>query len=294
MVNATLISHIAWAPQLTAVKLSLAPNPPQAWRELHSVVGWGAATEGMTAMMTRTAGGPVFSPLDFNERRPKTRFTPTTWMAIGVVALAHLGVGAAVYYQKFELRTVDHPTPQTPPIEVTMTTLPKPIELLPMEPVKPVPPNAPIHQTATPLTPMETFTAVPGPATLPSTSISLAQPVPIPTPDAHPALAEPPRPPSVITRPRWASQPSSAQMERVFPRRALAEGVSGSAAMNCLVSASGSLSNCSVASETPLGQGFGRAASSLTQYFRMSPATVDGQAIDGARVTFTVRFAVSS
>ena len=293
MVNATLISHTGWAPQLIAVNLSRAQNPPQAWRELHLMAGWGAAIKGMTAMMTRTAGGPVFSPLDFNERRPKTPFTPTTWIAIGVVALAHLGVGAAVYYQKFELRTIDRPAPEAPPFDVTMMTLPKPIKLEPMEPVKPIPPNAPIHQTPTPMSPVETFTAVPGPATKPSTTISLATPVLIPTPEAPAATVEPPRPPAVITHPRWASQPSAAQMERAFPRRALTEGVSGSAAMTCLVSANGALSSCAVAAETPRGQGFGRAASGLTQYFRMSPATVDGQAIDSARVTFTVRFAVS-
>lgn len=244
-------------------------------------------------MMTRTAGGPVFSPLDFNERRTKSRFTPTTWLAVGIVALAHLGVGAAIYYQKFELRTVDRPASDAPPIDVQMITLPKPILLEPMEPVKPVPPNAPVHQTPAPTSPVETIVAVPGPVNVPSTTISLAQPVPLPTPDAHPATIEPLRTPPVITRPRWASQPSAAQMERAYPRRALTDGISGSAAMNCLVSASGALSDCSVASETPRGQGFGRAASGLTQYFRMSPGTVDGQPIDGARVTFTVRFAVS-
>lgn len=249
--------------------------------------------KGMTAMMTRTAGGPVFSPLDFNERKPKPILTRNTWIAIGVVTLAHVGVGVAVYYQRFEVRTTERPAVEAPPFDVTMMTLPKPIELEPMEPVKPVAPNAPIHETPTPMTPIETLTAVPGPATLPSTTISLATPVPMPVPDAHPAAVEPPRASAVITRPRWASQPSAAQMERAFPRRALTEGVSGSAAMNCLVSAGGGLSNCSVASETPRGQGFGRAASDLTQYFRMSPGTVDGQAIDGARVTFTVRFAVS-
>lgn len=245
-------------------------------------------------MMTRTAGGPgLFSPLDFHDRKPKPTLSRNTWIAIGIVGLAHVGAGIAVYYQKFELRTVDRPAAEAPPIDVTMMTLPKPIELEPMEPVKPVPPNAPIHQTPTPMTAVETITAVPGPATLPSTTISMATPVIVPVPDAHPVTIEPPRPPAVITRPRWASQPSAAQMERAFPRGALTEGVSGSAMMNCLVSASGSLSNCSVAAETPRGQGFGRAASGLTQYFRMSPGTVDGQAIDGARVTFTVRFAVS-
>lgn len=244
-------------------------------------------------MMTRTAGGPgSVSPLDFSTR-PRTTFNRNTWIAIGVVGLAHVGLGVVIYHQKFELRGVDQPPAEARPFDVIMAPPPKVIPLEPMQPVRPVPPNAPIHQTPTPVLPVETFTAVQGPSTLPSNTITLAVPVPIAVPDAAPATPEPVRSPPVITRPRWASQPNAAQMERAFPRGALAEGVSGVAAMNCLVSANGSLSDCAVASETPRGQGFGRAASSLTRYFRMSPGTVDGQPIDGARVAFTVRFAVS-
>jgi protein TonB len=97
----------------------------------------------------------------------------------------------------------------------------------------------------------------------------------------------------VITRPRWASQPSAAQMSRAFPERALNEGTAGSASLLCTVSAAGALSGCSVTSETPSGRRFGNAAMSLTRYFRMQPGAVDGQAIDGAKVSFTVRFALS-
>ena len=55
-------------------------------------------------MMIRTAGGPHgVSPLDFNERR-KPGLSRTSWMVIGVVALAHIGVGVALYNQRFELQ----------------------------------------------------------------------------------------------------------------------------------------------------------------------------------------------
>jgi protein TonB len=102
---------------------------------------------------------------------------------------------------------------------------------------------------------------------------------------------EPPRSPPVITRPRWASQPSADQMSRAFPERALQDGTSGTASLTCLVSAAGSLSNCAVTAETPSNRRFGSAALGLTRYFRMQPGAVDGQAIDGARVSFSVRFA---
>jgi protein TonB len=243
-------------------------------------------------MMTRTAGGPgSISPIDFNERKARPRLNRNTWIAIGVVGLAHVGVGVAIYHQRFELTTAPD-VPEARPFEGFVITLPKVIELKPTDTVKPVPPNAPVHPTPTPTVPVDTITAVPGPSSLPSNTITLATSVTIAVPDAPPATVQPPRPPAVITSPRWASRPTAAQMDRAYPSRAIANGLAGSAQMNCLVSASGTLSNCSIVSETPRGQGFGRAASGLTQYFRLSPGTVDGQPIDGARVAFTVRFAV--
>lgn len=242
-------------------------------------------------MMIRAAGGPgLISPLDYGERKG-FRFNRNTWIAIGVVTLAHIGVGVAIYYQRFEVPAQPEAIPGNP-IDVSMITVPKVI-VDPVDEPKPVPPNLPVHTSPVPIpSTIETITAIPGPRT-DSTTFTIATPVLVPTLDATPVPVDPPRPPAVITRPRWASQPSAAQMERAFPRRALTDGIPGSASLNCLVSAAGTLSNCSVASETPRGQGFGRAASSLTPFFRMSPGTVDGQAIDGARVAFTVRFAVS-
>ena len=40
-----------------------------------------------------------------------------------------------------------------------------------------------------------------------------------------------------------------------------------------------------------MGARFGNAAMGLTRFFRMQPGAVNGQAIDGAKVSFTVRFA---
>ena len=241
-------------------------------------------------MMIRTAGGPgLISPIDFGERRkPLPR---STWLVIGVVALAHVGVGVALYNQRFEIAIAAPPDPG-PPITVLMHR-PKPPE--PVVAKEPPAPNMALNRTPSPPTNVEPLAApiAETPSPNPTPLINLSRPVPLETPTgAGETPAEPARLPAVITRPRWASLPSAAQLMRAYPNRALGTGVSGSAALLCQVSAAGTLSGCAVTSETPSGQGFGRAATSLSRYFRMSPGTVDGQAIDGARVAFTVRFAL--
>lgn len=236
-------------------------------------------------MMMKTAGGPgLVSPLDYGER--KKPLPRATVIAVGVVVLAHVGVGAALYYQKFEL-TPTEVVSDPPPVTVTFHT-PRP-----PEPQKPLPeqprPTNNIHDTPAPTLPTPTIFANTSPVPSANTGPVIAFEDPVPA--AQPVVAEPPRTPPVITRPQWASQPSAAQMSRAYPERALNDGVSGSAALLCTVSAAGTLSNCAVTAETPSGRRFGNAAMGLTRYFRMQPGAVNGQAIDGARVSFTVRFA---
>lgn len=240
-------------------------------------------------MMIRTAGGPHgVSPLDFNERR-KPGLSRTSWMVIGVVALAHIGVGVALYNQRFELQLA--PQEETRPTVITLENLPK---LKPVEPPKPQPnpaaPNPVVNKTPLPTQPTETITV---PATDPKptngTTLTFNEPVVDPSPNQPPAIQPQPEPPAVISRPNWIRQPTGEQLARAFPDRAMQRGVAGSASLNCLVESSGRVSDCRITGETPGGYGFGRAAQSVSRYFQISPQTVNGAA-QGSRVAINMRF----
>ena len=240
-------------------------------------------------MMMRTAGGPgLVSPIDFAERKkPIPRWM---WAAIGVSALVHVGAGVWLYNQRFELADI-------PPVEDGPTTV---IDILPMPkppeptvaPKVPPAPTPPIHRPETVIP--SNVAPLPVPVA-PVTSTDTGPVINITAPASEPSTgttvsAEPVRTPPVITNPDWVRKPSAEQMMRVYPSAAESRGVSGVANLSCLVRIDGSLTGCSVSSETPGNQGFGRAAMSLTRYFRLSPRTVDGQAVDGARVSMAIRF----
>ncbi len=75
----------------------------------------------------------------------------------------------------------------------------------------------------------------------------------------------------------------------VYPRRAKALGMGGTATMKCRVLLTGRLADCVVVAESPPGFGFGEAELSLASYFLMTPKLIDGKPVE-AQVTVPIRF----
>lgn len=103
-----------------------------------------------------------------------------------------------------------------------------------------------------------------------------------------------PSPPPVVTAPDWARLPKAEEVADYYPLAAARNGLEGEATIACVVTRTGTLEECMVLSETPPGAGFGQAAVAMTQVFRMTPKTVNGEAVGDGTVRLPIRFALPS
>lgn len=100
-------------------------------------------------------------------------------------------------------------------------------------------------------------------------------------------------PPTQTARPAgsvaWSQRPSAHRISELYPERAARDGVGGRVQLDCLVQSNLGVS-CTVATETPPGVGFARAALTAAASYRAQASLSDGTSAIGARTRITFNF----
>jgi outer membrane biosynthesis protein TonB len=156
---------------------------------------------------------------------------------------------------------------------------------------------APARQATEPPPPAPTTSWAGGPVSLNPGQASEPQQTQVAS--AEPDVTAPTLPTPAATTPArtptptlsWSQRPSARRISDLYPSRALSANVSGRVQLDCAVMANLSVS-CAVASETPTGMGFGRAALSAASSYRAQPFRSDGSSAIGARTRLVINFQI--
>jgi TonB family protein len=87
----------------------------------------------------------------------------------------------------------------------------------------------------------------------------------------------------------WVHQPSPGDIAHLYPVKARAKGIDGSAVIECTATVDGSLRACSIKSEAPEGYNFGRAALAMAPQFQLKPELKDGKRVE-VKVDIPIHF----
>ncbi|MBI1407178.1 MAG: TonB family protein [Caulobacter sp.] len=107
------------------------------------------------------------------------------------------------------------------------------------------------------------------------------------------AAAEPPQDPSslrseLISKPDWVRTPGLTEAMRKYPERAMHDGVSGMAEVQCTVRSDGSLTDCELLGESPAGVGFGEGALKLSSKYLLRRPSASQPPIAGRQVRYVL------
>lgn len=90
-------------------------------------------------------------------------------------------------------------------------------------------------------------------------------------------------------QPGFRRMPSTDEMARAYPKKALGRNVGGMAVIDCGVATDGNLYDCALSSETPVNYEFGQAALQLAPLFNLEPRTKNGKPVRYA-VSIPIKF----
>ena len=100
------------------------------------------------------------------------------------------------------------------------------------------------------------------------------------------ALAAPP----AFEEADLTAKPSGASVESVIPGHLRGQNISAQVTMRCTIDAAGKARRCETLKEEPYGLGVGGAGTRLMErQGRFKPRRIDGQAVDGGQVEFTLQ-----